>query len=308
MGIKGYKVFNPDWTCRGFQYEVGKTYEHDGNIELCGSGFHFCKKASDCFKYYDFDSRNKVAEVEAIGLTEGDEIKLVTNKISIIREIEWTELLNIVNEGNDCTGLCNTGDWNTGNWNTGDYNTGNRNTGNRNTSNWNTGDWNTGNWNTGDYNTGNRNTGNWNTGNWNTGNRNTGDYNTGNRNTGDWNTGDWNKTNYSTGLFNTKEQKIYIFDKPSNWTLNDWFKSSVRSILNWNFELTVWIYEENMTKEEKKENPTYKTTGGYLKKFTFEEACKNMWNCLTEEEKNIVMTKLPNFDKDIFKEITGIEV
>ena len=39
--VKGYKVFNPDWTCSGFQYEVGKTFEHDGNIEMCGSGFHF---------------------------------------------------------------------------------------------------------------------------------------------------------------------------------------------------------------------------------------------------------------------------
>lgn len=35
--IKGYKVFNPDWTCRGFQYEVGKTFKHDGNIKMCGA-------------------------------------------------------------------------------------------------------------------------------------------------------------------------------------------------------------------------------------------------------------------------------
>ena len=42
MGIKGFKVFNPDWTCRGFKYEVGKTFVHNGNIEMCGSGFNFC--------------------------------------------------------------------------------------------------------------------------------------------------------------------------------------------------------------------------------------------------------------------------
>ena len=176
-------------------------------------------------------------------------------------------------------------------------------TGNRNTGNWNTGNWNTGNLNTGDYNTGDRNTGNRNTGNWNTGDWNTGDWNTGN-----CNTGDWNKTNYSTGLFNTKEQNIYIFNKPSNWTLNDWFNSEVRNILNRNFELTVWIYEDNMTEEEKEKYPTYKTTGGYLKEYSFEEACKNMWNNLTDSEKCRVITELPNFDKDIFKEITGIEV
>ena len=70
MGIKGYKVFNSDWTCRGFQYKVGETYIHNGNIKMCVSGFHFCQKASDCFSYYQFDSNNKVAEIEAIGLVE----------------------------------------------------------------------------------------------------------------------------------------------------------------------------------------------------------------------------------------------
>ncbi|MFR2528748.1 MAG: hypothetical protein ACLS9F_13910, partial [Clostridium paraputrificum] len=122
--VKGYKVFNPDWTCRGFQYEVGKTFEHDGNIELCGSGFHFCQKASDCFKYYDFNSNNKVAEVEALDLVETEGNKSVTNKIHIVREIPWQELLTIVNTGKDCTGLENTGNCNTGNWNTGNCNTG----------------------------------------------------------------------------------------------------------------------------------------------------------------------------------------
>ena len=139
----GYKVFNPDWTCREYQYEVGKTFEHDGNIEMCGAGFHFCRKASDCFEYYGFNSSNKVAEVEALGLLETSGNKSVTNKIKIVREIPWHKLLDIVNEGHDNNGLCNTGDCNTGN----------RNTGNRNTGDCNTGNWNTGNWNTGFFNT-----------------------------------------------------------------------------------------------------------------------------------------------------------
>lgn len=126
--IKGYKVFNPDWTCRGFQYKVGETFEHKGNIEMCGKGFHFCRKASDCFEYYQFDSKNKVAEVEAVGLVETEGNKSVTDKIRIVREIEWSELLTIVNEGRDCTGLCNTGNRNTGDWNTGDWNAGDWNT------------------------------------------------------------------------------------------------------------------------------------------------------------------------------------
>ena len=120
--IKGYKVFNPDWTCRGFQYEVGKTFVHNGNIEMCGSGFHFCQKASDCFDYYIFNSNNKVAEVEAIGLVETNGNKSVTDKIVIVREIPWQELLTIVNEGSNCTGFCNTGDRNTGDRNTGNWN------------------------------------------------------------------------------------------------------------------------------------------------------------------------------------------
>ena len=146
--MKGYKVFNPDWTCRGFQYEVGKIYKHDGKLSICNKGFHFCRKASDCFSYYAFDSKNKVAEVEALGLVESDNTKSVTNEIHIIREIPWNELLNIVNEGKDCTGLCNSGNRNSGNWNSGDCNSGNCNLGN-----WNSGDWNSGNCNSGFFNT-----------------------------------------------------------------------------------------------------------------------------------------------------------
>ncbi|MDB2088303.1 hypothetical protein PM004_03085 [Clostridium paraputrificum] len=290
--VKGYKVFNPDWTCRGFQYEVGKTFEHDGNIELCGSGFHFCQRASDCFNYYDFNSSNKVAEIEALDLVETEGNKSVTNKIHIIREIPWQELLAIVNTGKDCTGLENTGDCNTGDWNTGDCNTG---------------DWNTGNWNTGNWNTGDCNTGDWNTGNRNTGDCNTGDWNTGNWNTGDCNTGDCNTVDFSNGVFCTKEDTIKIFDKESNMTLREWRESRARRIIAWNMETTVWIYESSMTEQEKAQYPSYKTTGGYLKVFTYEEAWKNLWNSITDEEKQEIMN-IPNFDKNKFKEITGIEI
>ena len=280
--IKGYKVFNPDWTCRGFQYEVGKTFKHDGNIEMCGAGFHFCQKASDCFDYYRFDSQNKVAEVEAIGLVETRDNKSVTDEIKIVREIPWQELLTIVNEGNDCTGLCNTGNWNTGNWNTGNRNTGN---------------WNTGNWNTGD-----RNTGNWNTGDRNTGNCNTGNCNTGNRNTGNWNAGDRN-----TGFFNTNDGALFAFNKPLKMSKNEFLNNKGLQILNWHYENNWWIYSQNMTDEEKAAHPEHITTGGYLKTVSFKEACKIMWDKLTDKEK-VEVTKIPNFDSKIFEEITGIKV
>ena len=123
MRVKGYKVFNPDWTCRGFQYKVGETYTHEGDIDACKSGFHFCRRAADCFNYYSFDSKNKVAEVEAIGVVKTDGDKSVTDKITIVREVEWQELLTIVNIGTGNTGNRNTGDWNTGGWNTGFFST-----------------------------------------------------------------------------------------------------------------------------------------------------------------------------------------
>ncbi len=340
--IKGYKVFNSDWTCRGFQYKVGETFTHNGNIEMCGKGFHFCQKASDCFNYYDFNSNNKVAEVEAIGLVETRENKSVTDKIRIVREVSWQELLTIVNEGHDCTGLCNTGDRNTGNRNTGDWNTGDRNTGNRNTGNWNTGDrntgnrntgnwntgnrntgnrntgncntgdWNTGDWNTGDWNTGNRNTGNWNTGNRNTGDRNTGNWNTGDWNTGDWNTGnwntgDWNSSNYSTGFFNNKQQPIYMFNQPIEIRRENIYSIKGFQILSWSFENSWWVYSENMTEKEKATHPEHETTGGYLKTVDFKTACGMMWKKLDNEERAAVI-EIPNFDADVFKDITGIDI
>ncbi|WP_456009247.1 pentapeptide repeat-containing protein [Clostridium butyricum] len=315
--IKGFKVFKSDWTCKGYQYEVGKTFKHNGNIELCGSGFHFCQKASDCFNYYGFDSSNKVAEVLATGLVESSDDKSVTDELIIVREIPWTELLTIVNEGKDCTGLCNTGDRNTGDWNTGDCNTGDCNTGDWNTGNRNTGNWNTGNWNTGDRNTGNRNTGDRNTGDWNTGDRNTGDWNTGDCNTGDrntgdcntgdCNTGDCNTADFSTGVFCAQEEKIKIFDKQSDLTYGEWMGSRARNIIYWNMETAVWVYEENMSAEEKEQYPTYKTTGGYLKVFSYKEAWSNLWNNLTDSEKQEIKN-IPNFDSEKFEYITGIKV
>ena len=294
--MKGYKVFNSDWTCRGFQYEVGKTYKMDKKPVPCERGFHFCKRAVDCFNYYDFNPNNKVAEVEAVGEIERDGDKCCTNEIKIIREIPWGEMLNLVNTGHGCVGLGNSGDWNIGKWNSGNCNTGNRNTGDNNT----------GNLNAGNYNAGNRNTGNSNTGNCNTGDWNTGKWNTGNYNTGNWNSGDWNRTDYSTGCFNTEMDKIRLFNKLSNWSLKDWWNSDAYEImLNCPIDHIVWKSWAYMNDEETKKHPEAEVTGGYLAK---EEAnMQKWWNELSESDKNTVMS-LPNFDADIFKKCTGIEV
>ena len=365
--MKGYKVFNPDWTCRHFQYEVGQEYSIDESPECCKRGFHFCEKASDCFQYYSFDPDNKVAEVEALGEIDMDGVKLCTNKIKIVREIPWVELMDIMNEGKNCigfynlgdfntgnynvgnqntgnyntgkcnagdfnTGSCNIGDCNAGNGNTGDYNAGNGNTGNRNTGaynkgnrntgnynaeNWNTGNYNIGHYNVGDYNVGNWNTGDYNigkcnTGDFNIGNRNTGSYNVGNYNTGDWNTGnrntgDWNVTSFSSGVFNIEEANILMFNKPSDWTYRDWLDSAAKRLLNQiPKNIVEWIWSDDMTDEEKAEHPTYETTKGYLKILDESECCQIWWDDLSDEQKEIIRS-IPNYDKEIFEQITGIK-
>ena len=298
--MKGYKVFNSDWTCRGFQFEVGKVFEEDVTPVCCDKGFHFCTKASDCFSYYDFDPNNKVAEVEALGEIDSndEDSKCCTNKIKIVREINWQEVLELVNLGKACTGLCNSGDYNSGDWNSGD---------------WNSGDWNSGDYNSGDWNSGNRNSGDWNSGDYNSGDWNSGDYNSGNRNSGNRNSGnrnsgDWNKTCFSNGCFNTESPKIYLFNKPSNWNYSDWLNSDARYILmNCPSNVLSWIWEDDMTDEEKEQHPEYLATGGFLKHIEEETGRQMWWDGLSDVQKDSVM-QLPNFDKDIFKEITGISI
>ena len=286
--MRGYKVFNHDLTCRDFQFEVGKEFMHPGPIKICSAGFHFCTKANDCFEYYPFNSENIVCEVEALGevQTHEDDSKVCTNHIRIIRQLSWHEVLDVVNMGKNNTGRGNTGYRNTGYRNTGNRNTGNSNTGNRNTGNWNTGDWNTG-----DSNTGNRNTGNRNTGDWNTGYSNTGYSNTGNRN---------------TGAFCTGEEKIRLFNKPSDWTMDDFENSRAFYLLRNYVDTKQWVPAYQMTDEEKQAHPSHKTTEGYLKDIPFKESFGNAWHNWSEENRK-AFTSLPNFDSKIFFEITGVE-
>ena len=128
--MKGYKVFNSDWTCRGYQYEVGKTYEIAESPKCCKVGFHFCERLVDCFNYYLFDQNNKVAKIEAIGEIDFDNTnsKCCTNKIVILKELTWAEVLDMCNTGEGNSGKRNSGDCNSGCYNSGDYNSGYCNT------------------------------------------------------------------------------------------------------------------------------------------------------------------------------------
>ena len=199
-------------------------------------------------------------------------------------------------------GCYNMGDCNVDN-NNSYFNNGNYNNGNYNNGYFNNGYFNNGNYNNGDCNNGNYNNGDCNNGSYNVGNANSGGFNI-----GDQNSGDFNFCNFSNGVFNTKEPTINIFNKPSTWTYEDWLNSNVYNILANNFTNNVWIYKANMTEEEKANHPEYKSTGGYLKVLDFKEAFKNMWIRLNKEQKNIIINELPNFDKYIFKQITGIDI
>ena len=158
---------------------------------------------------------------------------------------------------------------------------------------------NTGNWNTGNSNTGNRNTGYSNTGYW-----NTGSWNTGYSNTGCNNTGNWNACDHETGAFNTKQSDtIRVFNK--DCSRKEWLEADKPEFLY--FNLTEWVREEDMTDQEKEDNETFHTTGGYLKSYDYKEAFQKSWDEADAEDR-AKLFKLPNFDAEVFKEISGIDV
>lgn len=96
--ITAYKGFDENLCCRGFQYEVGKEYEHDGEGECCSSGFHACTNPFDVLDYYSAEMfiNNRFCEVEQYGVIsreEGD-TKQASSRIKIKKEISIKELFS----------------------------------------------------------------------------------------------------------------------------------------------------------------------------------------------------------------------
>ncbi|EEK5602781.1 hypothetical protein GN013_02525 [Salmonella enterica subsp. enterica serovar Chester] len=153
--IVTFKGFNKDLKCRDFQFEIGKTFHHDGKVEACGSGFHACECPFDVFSYYS-PADSRFAETISFGITDREEdgdTKIASASITIKAEltlpqfiqrgIEWIwskidkSLEQQIMCGNrsaatntgDCSAATNTGDCsaatNTGDWsaatNTGDW-------------------------------------------------------------------------------------------------------------------------------------------------------------------------------------------
>ncbi|HHP4740120.1 TPA: DUF7666 domain-containing protein [Acinetobacter baumannii] len=88
--ITSYKGFDKNLQCRGFQYEIGKTFEHKGKVEACGSGFHACEYPLDLFGYYAPGELNRFAVVEQSGdLSRGDDdTKVASKSITIKAEVD----------------------------------------------------------------------------------------------------------------------------------------------------------------------------------------------------------------------------
>ncbi|EBQ5608489.1 hypothetical protein S294_03475 [Salmonella enterica subsp. enterica] len=162
--IVTFKGFNKDLKCRDFQFEIGKTFHHDGKVEACGSGFHACECPFDVLSYYP-PAESRYAETISFGVTDREEegdTKIASASITIKAEltlpqfiqrgIEWIwskidksleqQIMSgdwsaATNTGNQ-SAATNTGDWsaatNTGDWsaatNTG-YRSAATNTGNQ---------------------------------------------------------------------------------------------------------------------------------------------------------------------------------
>ena len=276
--MKGYKVFNSDWTCRGYQYEVGKTYEIAESPKCCKVGFHFCEKLADCFNYYLFDPNNKVAEIEAIGEIHFDDTnsKCCTNKIVILKELTWAEVLD----------MCNTGKGNSGYRNSGNRNSGKGNSGHRNSGSWNSGD---------------RNSGYYNSGSWNSGHHNSGHYNSGHYNSGD----------HNSGYCNTNSPKVRMFNHETEFDFNDESIDRFNEILfdcPQSYKYSDFIDKSEMSEEEIMEHPECETIGGYIKTIIVEADKQKWWDEDVSDDDKEFIKSLPYFDADIFYECVGVRV
>ena len=94
--ITSYKGFDNNMQCRGFQYEVGKEYEMDGEIKCCNRGFHACKSPIEVWDYYDM-LNSRFAEVEQSGKIDEEEksTKVCSSHIKIKAELKLADIINI---------------------------------------------------------------------------------------------------------------------------------------------------------------------------------------------------------------------
>lgn len=154
-------------------------------------------------------------------------------------------------------------------------------------------------------NSGDWNSGDMNTGDWNSGDMNTGDMNSGHGNSGHANSGSWNSCDNEGGFFNSKKsQKVRVFNRLVD---SEVWENSEKPEFIYKLRPTYWVSDSEMTDEEKKKYPEFYVTGGQLRTRTYKEAWKEAYKSATEEDIKLLKA-LPNFDADVFEEITGIRV
>ena len=287
----GYKATDINGCCRGFKFEVGKTYTKDTpkeELECCTNKvFHFCRELFAIEKESDY----KLSESRIFEVIAGDYVrsgdKYGTNSLTILREIEEDEKQELINSGR----------MNCGSWNSGSMNSGRGNSGS-----WNSGSWNSGSWNSGSMNSGRGNSGSWNSGSMNSGRGNSGSMNSGSMNSGSWNSGSWNSGSWNSGYFNTDEPFVRMFNKDTKYR-----RSEINIPSFCYFDLTVWVSFDTATDEEKeKHKKEIETCGGFLKTLDYKEAWRLAWDKASKEEHKELL-KLPNWNNEIFKEISGID-
>lgn len=262
------KGFDKNLCCKGMQFEIGKTYD-------TGAKDDEIELCTNTVFHYCETIQNVHSYYNCAGDNRFCEVEVLGAEITDGTKC-GSNKIKIIREitGDELDTLCGRI-----NGNTGLFNTGYRNTG----------DWNTGHSNTGNCNTGQSNTGNW---------------NTGDRNTGDRNTGIFNTCDFSCGVFCTESPKINIFNVKSEWTMREFMETKYyNAIYSAPFILTEWV---GYTDDEKQNDPQKNAIGGYLKQYTFHDACKKWWGKLSPDARKTIM-EIPNFDPDIFFEITGIK-
>lgn len=93
--IVTYKGFNKDLQCRDYQFAIGETYHHEGEVEACGSGFHACECPFDVFGYYS-PANSRFAETISFGTTDHEEhgdTKIASASITIKAELSLPQFI-----------------------------------------------------------------------------------------------------------------------------------------------------------------------------------------------------------------------
>ncbi|MCW6540498.1 DUF7666 domain-containing protein [Yersinia ruckeri] len=90
-----FKGFDQKLQCRDYQFEIGKTFTHEGKVEACGSGFHACEAPFDVFGYYS-PANSRYAVTESFGTIDREEdgdTKIASASITITAELTLPQFI-----------------------------------------------------------------------------------------------------------------------------------------------------------------------------------------------------------------------